>query len=152
MNLKIATVLLVAWVSAGAGAEDQIYKWRDAQGVWHFSSEAPRGVGAERVSIRHSQTVLDPEPTTAPAGDAAGGTGSAPATATATASAGANRIVGPQSGNCKSAQDAVAVLSNNARVVMDMDGDGKQEELSAQQQIEELERRRAQAKVYCAEA
>ena len=146
MNRKIAVLLLATLVSAGAVAEDQIFKWKDAQGVWHFSSNAPEGVGAERVSIRHSGTVVEPAVAPVAAGDATAG--SAPATATADRST----IIGPQSVNCKAAQDAVAVLSNNPKVAMDSDGDGKQEELTAQQQIEELERRRAQAKVYCEEA
>lgn len=144
MNPKIALLLLATVISTGALAEDQIFKWRDAQGVWHFSSNAPEGVGAERVSIRHSQTVLAPDTKPAPTDDAA--------SATATASTGKGGIIGPQSANCKAAQDAVAVLSNNPRVAMDSNGDGKQEELSAQQQLDELELRREQAKVYCTEA
>ncbi len=144
MNPKIAWLLLASALTAGAVAEDQIFKWKDAQGVWHFSSNAPEGVGAERVSIRHSQTVLAPEVKPAVTGE--GGNAAAPTTTRP------GSIIGPESANCKAAQDAVTVLSNNPRVAMDSDGDGKQEELSAQQQIEELERRRAQAKVYCAEA
>ena len=145
MNPRIAVLFLATLISAGALAEDQIFKWRDAQGVWHFSSNAPEGVAAERVSIRHSQTVANPVPAPTPTDDAAG-------TGSATASAAKGSIIGPQSANCKAAQDAVAVLSNNPKVAMDMNGDGTQEELTAQQQLEELERRREQAKVYCAEA
>lgn len=144
MNPKFAWLFLASALAAGVAAEDQIFKWRDAQGVWHFSSNAPEGVGAERVSIRHSQTVTAPKPVlTGENGQ------SADATKVTTAPGAVN---GPQSANCKAAQDAVAVLSNNARVKMDSNGDGIEEELSAQQQLEELERRRAQARVYCAEA
>lgn len=146
MNLKIALLLLAAMCSTAIVAEDQIFKWKDAQGVWHFSSNAPDGVGAQRVSVRHSQTVPDPEPAPATTSGAPDGT---TATASATGAAG---FIGPQSANCKVAREAVAVLENSPKVSMDSNGDGVQEELTAQQQLEELERRRAQSKVYCAEA
>lgn len=146
MNPKIALLLIATLVPAAVLADDQIFKWRDSRGVWHFSSNAPEGVAAERVSIRHSQTVIDPAPVPAPTEGAASGANAS------TAVADKGKIIGPQSVNCKAAQDAVTVLSNSPKVAMDSDGDGKQEELTAQQQLEELERRRAQAKVYCAEA
>ncbi len=143
MNPRIALLLLATLASAGAFAEDQIFKWRDAQGVWHFSSNAPDGVVAERVSVRHSKTVpTDPQPT-APAADGAAGIKTA---------AKGDSFIGPGSANCKAARDAVTVLENSPRVTIDSDGDGVQESLSAQEQIEELERRRAQAKIYCAES
>ncbi len=142
MNAKITLLLVALTACAGSLAEDQIFKWRDKQGVWHFSSNAPEGVGAQRVSVRHSTTVPDPVVTPAPASEAD----------KASATAAAGQIIGPQSANCKAARDAVTVLETSPRVSMDANGDGEQEVLSAQQQIEELERRRAQSKIYCAEA
>ncbi len=145
MNAKITLLLIALTACAGSLAEDQIFKWRDKQGVWHFSSNAPEGVGAQRVSVRHSTTVPDPVVTPTPASEA-------DKASQAAATAAAGQIIGPQSANCKSARDAVTVLETSPRVSMDTNGDGEQEVLSAQQQIEELERRRAQSKIYCAEA
>ncbi len=146
MKFKIALLLLTTLGSTAIVAEDQIFKWKDAQGVWHFSSNAPDGVGAQRVSVRHSQTVPDPLPApAAAAGTSTGTVAAAPAT-------GAAGFIGPQSANCKVAREAVMVLENSPKVSMDSNGDGVQENLTAQQQLEELERRRAQSKVYCAEA
>lgn len=145
MNAKITLLFLALTASAGSLAEDQIFKWRDAQGVWHFSSNAPEGVGAERVSVRHSTTVPDPVVTAAP-------TSEVDKASQAAATAAAGQIIGPQSANCKAARDAVTVLETSPKVSMDSNGDGEQEVLTAQQQIEELQRRRAQSKIYCAEA
>lgn len=151
MNRKSAALLVAAlvgasFISAAVVAEDQIYKWRDAQGVWHFSSNAPEGTNAQRVSIRHSTTVVaaDPVPVTGEDGTTA--------VTPPTAAAGTAGMIGPKSANCKSAKDAVTILTASPKVMMDADGDGKQEELTAQQHIEELERRKAQVKAYCAEA
>jgi len=145
MNAKISLMLLALAVSAGTLAEDQIYKWRDARGVWHFSSNAPEGVGAQRVSVRYSTTLPDPVVKPAAPDDAA-------KASQAAATAAAGQIIGPQSVNCKAARDAVIVLETSPKVSMDSNGDGVQEVLTAQQQIEELQRRRAQSKIYCAEA
>lgn len=145
MNIRFALLLVVVFVCGSALAEDQIFKWKDAQGVWHYSSNAPEGVNAEKVSIRHS--VVTPAKPTQPVSSEGGA-----ATANTTGgTAAANKVSGPESSNCKLSREAVVVLENNPRVSMDLNGDGVQEPLTYEQHLAELERRRQQAKVYCAE-
>ncbi len=35
-----------------------VYKWRDAQGNWHFSGDAPQGVASERVTLDPDANVV----------------------------------------------------------------------------------------------
>ncbi len=144
MKIRFALLLVVVIGCGSALAEDQIFKWKDAQGVWHYSSNAPEGVNAEKVSIRHSVVTS----AKAPPVSSEGGTSAA---TTAGGTAASTRISGPQSSNCKLSREAVVVLENNPRVSMDLNGDGVQEPLTSEQHLAELERRRQQAKVYCAE-
>lgn len=65
-------VLLVLLLAIGAGvyllggwAEDQpitVYKWRDAQGQWHYADEAPPGVDAEAVEVQPGTVLPEPPP------------------------------------------------------------------------------------------
>ncbi len=147
MNTRTALLSLALALGACtlAQAEEVIYKWRDAAGVWHFSSLAPKNVKAERVSIRHSSTVpASPAKIT----DLSAGGGQdvgKPKNPTAAR----DNLIGPESANCKAARDSVTILETSPNVSMDTDGDGTQEVLNAQQHLEELERRKQQSKVYC---
>lgn len=145
MNIRFALLLVAVFACSSALAEDQIFKWKDAQGVSHYGSNAPEGVNAEKISIRHSLVTTEkPKPPVS----SEGGTSTAN---TAAATAASSKVSGPASSNCKLSREAVGVLENNPRVSMDLDGDGVQEPLTSEQHLVELERRRQQAKVYCAE-
>jgi len=144
-----AAILSAACLGGSVLAEDQIWKWRDAQGVWHFSSQAPPNVTAERVSIRHSTTL--PVPVANTGDSAAVGAGTKPG-ATTGGSADKEAFVGPESANCKAVKASIAILEASAKVSMDRDGDGQSEDLTAQEQLDELRSRQQQAKVFCAAA
>lgn len=50
--------------SMGIGAPTtEAYKWQDANGGWHYTTEPPPdGVSYERVEVRHDTNVLPPPP------------------------------------------------------------------------------------------
>jgi hypothetical protein len=73
----VLLILLVlgagAWTLWGGPAEDApitVYKWRDAEGNWHFADHAPPGVDAEAVQVEPG-TVM-PEPPSASEADGEG--------------------------------------------------------------------------------
>jgi hypothetical protein len=106
-KLPLACLLPVLLASAPLAAQ-QVYKWKDASGVTHFSSEPPPDRPYEAREIDHHQAVP------AAAGTEAG-SGDAPAA---------------QPGHdedpaCTSARGRLALLEGKAQLMADSDGDGK---------------------------
>ena len=90
--------LLVALVAAPALA-GEVYKWKDAQGVTHYSDAPPAGNNYESREIRHRPGM--------------------PATAQAEASAPV------ENSRCTEARTMLAQLQSGDPVGIDADGDGK---------------------------
>lgn len=99
-------LLLSGMLPSAPLAAQQAYKWKDAQGVTHFTAEPPpQGAKYEAREVDHHQAVAAP----AEAGDAApqarARTGEDPA--------------------CATARDNLALLDGDRQVTVDSDGDGK---------------------------
>ena len=100
-------------LSSPAGAQ-QVYKWKDARGVTHYSQDPPPS------GKYTTQTVSAPAPAK-PADDADAGaaTGAAPGNA-----AGATASAKPDT-RCDSARRNLQALGGGNPVLVDSDGDGK---------------------------
>ncbi|GGO86671.1 hypothetical protein GCM10011348_38030 [Marinobacterium nitratireducens] len=55
----VAMLLLVCGTLVSA---EQVYRWKDASGKWHFSDVPPDGVGAEPVKFSNMSVVKMPRP------------------------------------------------------------------------------------------
>ncbi|MGN6113019.1 MAG: DUF4124 domain-containing protein [Luteimonas sp.] len=109
-RLLLPALLLPALLLSPPLAAQQVYKWKDAAGVTHFTSEPPPDGRYEAREVDHHQAA----PVAADA--------SAPATPAAT----------PRSGDpgCATARENLALLAGSGTLSMDSDGDGKPEPLS----------------------
>lgn len=116
MHRLPATLLLalLAGTTVGSAAAAEIYRWKDAKGVVHFSQTPPKGV-ANAKKVENVFTAPRPAATTTTA------TTTAPAATATTASAGA----GADNPACVRARENLAVLDGQNSVQMDTDGDGK---------------------------
>ncbi len=121
---------------AAPAAAQSAYKWTDEKGVVHFSDQPPPDEAkAEQVNIRTGATRPMPEQEdegTQPKDDREG--------------------VAPAASGCESARRNLDVFEKNARVQMDLDGDGTPEELSADQRELEIERTRGLVALLCRES
>lgn len=117
-----AFVLALAALSASAG---ELYQWKDANGVTHYSDAPPPGqVKYENRTIRNRG-------------------GSTAATAKADAPA--------ESEQCTTARANLTLLQGEGKVGTDTDGDGKPDtELTADQRANRTELAAAAVKVHCA--
>lgn len=126
MRLLIGLLILSLSLPSMAGT---VYRWRDAQGVVHYSdSRPPAGVdyNTQAFSSRAS---------------------SAPAAGAPEAPAPASGELNPR---CDKSKQSVAALSQTGvPVMMDLDGDGRAEPLSPDVQQKQLELARAQEKAFC---
>lgn len=130
--LALAFVPCLALVAASASAQ-QMYKWKDARGVTHYSEKPP----ANGKYSTHDQ-VRDPQVQASSAS-------SAPASSPATASA---------DPRCASARNNLAALQGEAAVQIDNDGDGKPDKtLSDTERQSQLNLARSTLEAYnCTEA
>ncbi len=111
--------------------ETKVYKWKDADGVWHYDAKPPKDNKAQTVSVKDA-------------------TASQKSVANQAADANAKEMkANASNSNCDRAREAVRIYENNSKVSLDRDGDGKPEELDESQQIAELERARKLADAYC---
>lgn len=100
-RLPIATALIasVAALAASGGlqAGGQVYKWKDANGVTHYSENPPpNGQYTSRVFIHAQRKGLEPD-----------------------------KPAASESAQCATARSNVALLQGGGRVQRDSDGDGK---------------------------
>lgn len=65
--LGVGVYFMGGW---GENAPITVYKWRDAEGHWHFADQAPPGVDAEAVQVAPGTVV--PEPPSASEADGEG--------------------------------------------------------------------------------
>ncbi|MCD9032231.1 DUF4124 domain-containing protein [Luteimonas sp. Y-2-2-4F] len=128
LALGLAVALL-----AGAAAAQEIYQWKDANGVTHYSESPPdRGAYTQR-------RIAQPAPSQPAAAAAA-----VPAQAGATAAAPAD----PRAAQCKTARDNIEILGSDAPVQQD-DGSGTPRTLTDAERAAQLEFAQAAARAYC---
>jgi hypothetical protein len=124
----------------GMCADDQVYRWVDADGVPHYSDSPPPddAIAAREITVRNRVA--------AQTGDVVESTTAVPE---ATTSAGA--IAASRQQFCQRAKDNLKTLQESGDVMQDVDGDGIKDLLSAEQR--EAERKRAQNAItfYCDE-
>ena len=126
--LLLATTALCASTSAS-----EIYQWKDARGVTHFS-ETPPPAGTPYQTRRITESG-----TSTPAAEPA------PATTEAAAAAGAEPSVNPQGATARS---NIEILQGEGPVQQD-DGSGNARELSADERTNQLELAQAAVRAYC---
>jgi hypothetical protein len=142
-----ALFALAALVAAPSALAQQVYKWKDADGVTHYSaSPPPKEVTAEKMLLRGGTTSTVPE--TPAEGDAAAADGTTPPAGDGL-SANAMR---EREAACITAQSNVEKLQNNPFITMDKDGDGSDELLSPEEHDAQLQRARRYAEEVCPRA
>ncbi len=125
ISLIVATGLLAG---ASAMAGDPVYKWKDANGQSHYSQQPPEGIKYQTITTSGDTAVSAPatngETAAAPAASALG-QGPTPA-----------QTSRPQL--CDMARKNVDVLTNRPAVSMDINGTGKAQPLTPEQQNAQL--------------
>ena len=130
--LALALALLAI---AGPASAQQFYKWKDADGVTHYTrTPPPEGTQADRVAVNAAA------PTPAPAAAAEPGAAGAGMSASATQQ---------RSTACQTAQANLDTLQNNPFVSIDKDGDGKPELLTVEEHDAQLAIAREQVRTLC---
>ena len=131
MPASTRTVLVAASLGAClaalvfAPAVAQVYTWKDAKGVTHYSdSPPPKGTQARTVAVPPPPPapVAKPQPKVEPA---AASTAVARPVAEAPDPALVQALAEQRAVQCKQAQDNLKVLQANAAVAVDNDGDGR---------------------------
>ena len=130
--LVLALVLLAA---AGTASAQQYYKWKDANGVTHYTrTPPPEGTQADRVAVRPGPVAPAPAADAAPAASAQGMSGD---------------VAQRRNAACETARANLGTLEANPFVSMDKDGDGKVELLTVEEHNAQLIRAREQVRMLC---
>ena len=143
MNMKAIPLLALAALlsAASAWADTPIYKWVDAQGVVHYSTE-PHGDGAQQTKIINSGNSL-PNVSTAPL----------PASATGAGTAGASddTLVAPQPADSPACKAGRSRLSQylHADNLYQLDDKGQKVLLSGQDKAKALDDARNYVRLAC---
>jgi hypothetical protein len=133
-------VLIVA--GTGLASAEQYYKWKDADGVWHYTTTPPpKDVQTDKVAV--SRGPLPPIEPVATEGQGE------PATDEARK---VEQVRAQIRQACDRARANVAVLQETVDVEADTDGDGKLEKIEGQSRAKELERARQLEQAYCTES
>jgi hypothetical protein len=134
--LAFCIALALLAVAGGASAQ-QYYKWKDANGVTHYTkTPPPEGTQADRVAVNAAAPTPDPAAAgTAPKADAGTGMSSTAAQ--------------QRSAACQTAQANLDTLQNNPFVSIDKDGDGKPELLTVEEHNAQLAIAREQVRTLC---
>jgi hypothetical protein len=126
MKLSTGLGLALALASTAAGAAN-LYKWKDASGVTHYSEKPPEGG-------RYESRRIDQQAGVAPASSAATSTTA-------------------ESTECVTARKNLEVLAGSAPVMQDTDGDGKPDTaLDDTQRVSQKNLADAAVKAYCSPA
>lgn len=104
----VSTALLLLF-SLGVSAAE-LYRWTDSRGVTHFTDKPPKGVNAERVTAKRSNSLSNP----------------------ATAAEEPAAAAAPESDRCRVERERLTVLQSNSRIHME-GRDGDKRELSAEE-------------------
>ncbi len=145
-----AAIALVLLAFAGGAAAEQFYKWKDANGVWQYSTKPPpAGTEVDRVAVTRGPPPppppaeqLDPGAETA----AGGPIGEQPVEPGREAG---EQIARKRVTACDNARKRYDGLSTSAAVSMDRNDDGVPELLTADQQAEELSKAQQEIGFYC---
>ena len=126
MIRALSTALLAASVLAAATASaGEVYQWKDANGVTHYSQTPPaQGKFQQRSITQHVSAAAPAQPT-------------------------AERTVSPQ---CATAQRNIELLQGGSRLQVDSNGDGQPDgDLDDADRQKQLEIAQTVARVNCAE-
>lgn len=124
--LGTALALVVAAFATGAGA-DEVYQWKDANGVTHYSESPPPSGNYQQRKITDSGASTSQTTTTA-------GQASTPAAA--------------EDSQCAIARRNIETLRSEGPVQQD-DGEGNVRELGADERANQLELAQAAVRAYC---
>ena len=134
---------------AGSASAQQIYKWKDANGVTHFSQTPPPSSGTHFTKLRlasEPDVASNPPPASAGTENTESGSASAPRNTPASSSqpdTAANRAE-----LCKQLSSNISLLQGKQPVVTG-DAGGKQEVMSDNARAAQLATARAQQAQYC---
>jgi hypothetical protein len=144
MRAPVLMCSLVILLATGiTHAQDKVYRWKDADGVTHYSDEPPAQGSAEEFEVNVPPPASEP-PAADPVDATATGEESPPDDAEA-ARAAQNQQA------CNVARANLATLEANLVVNMDIDGDGTVETLSVEQRDAQIASNRAAIEAYCAD-
>jgi hypothetical protein len=134
---------------AGFASAQQIYKWKDANGVTHFSQTPPPSSGT-RYTKMHLAGEPDVSSNPPPASDNGGNTepGDGGAQQTAPASSSQPDTASNRAALCKQLDSNISLLQSKQPVVTG-GGSGKQEVMSDNAREAQLATARAQQAQYC---
>lgn len=109
--IRVAFGLLAAVAATSTLAAEKVYKWKDANGIVHFSdSPPPKGTEFNNVRIVNQSAAITQQPATAPTGDAPTQT---------------EKPIADDASNaarCRNAQNRVALLGSPSPVTIQRDG------------------------------
>ena len=137
--MKIAFVAVALLALAGTAAAEQYYKWKDAEGTWHYTTTPPPD-GAQAAALSVDPNARSSQP---PAESEA-----APADAAAADAVPADAVAKRRQA-CDKARAHLQTLVENPFIEMDVDGDGTPEMLSEAQQAGELKRTQSLGAGFC---
>lgn len=137
--IPVAFGLLAAVAATAGQAADKVYKWKDANGIVHFSdAPPPKGTEFNNVKIVNQSAAITQQQTAAPAADAAA-TADGKAVADDTSNA----------ARCQNARNRVALLTSASPVTVQRDG--KYIELTSAERAAELNIAKATVGALCSE-
>jgi hypothetical protein len=146
-SLVLLSVLALPLLAAAAG-NGRVYTWKDANGVTHFSDSPPPA----SVKSARQITVRGDTPVAAAAQDT-GDTPAPPAAeGTPPAGTGAAQLTdSPEARQqvCEQARRNADLLEGQQQVSMDVNGDGSNQVLTAEQRQEQLAQARERVAFYC---
>ncbi|MBS0213007.1 MAG: DUF4124 domain-containing protein [Proteobacteria bacterium] len=141
----IGLLVAIGLLAGSLAMAETVYKWKDANGQSHYSQQPPDGV--KKYETITSAGNVDADDASSPAAPASGSRDHA-----ASGNASGMTPAQQQRGQlCKSARDNVDVLTKNATVSTDLNGDGKIVTLNAAQHDKALSDAKKQVDLYCAQ-
>jgi hypothetical protein len=140
---SLPILALAALLLAGSAAAQQFYKWKDANGVTHYTTTPPpAGQDASRLAVKPGNPEPPVDTSTSTATDPAGATPAGGPGRSADATALRNAA-------CITARGNLSTLQNNIMVSMDKDGDGTMEMLTPEEQDAQIARAQRQVETVC---
>jgi len=119
-------VLAVSLTAATVAMAGEVYQWKDANGITHYSQTPPKDGKYQTRSIYHRTPSTDGQPAQTAQGDS------------------------PQ---CTTARKNIELLQSGARLQVDSNGDGKADrDLSDNERAEQLRMAQTVARVNCTSA
>jgi hypothetical protein len=142
--MRVAVLFAIAvLVCAGDANAQKFYKWKDADGVTHYTTTPPPdGQQADRLAVdaAPASPLVDDKPAEGQ-----------PRDPNVPTEARSGNAVERRSAACTTARANLGTLETNPFVTMDKDGDGKQELLTVDEQNAQIARAREQVRILCAD-